>query len=201
MSGSSSKEISEEIYHRIYRLIKRRLSAHTIAATLHLPLRTVLSVINRFERSESTATTPSGSPDTNPPSPSDSDYLDIYFYPKTRYAILDLVGTLSDTHTGLLKTELDKAIATSWKAVAIRMSQVHGLSEAAANIILTMKSGFVSLERFLGILDPSSEIEQALAAYNIEGSIPIFGTERAFEDTAFAKKGKLYARRTGNSAG
>lgn len=203
MSSSQSKELSEEIYHRIYRLIKRRLSAHTIAATLHLPLRTVLGVINRLERSEATSTLQSDDEikGTGTPVTSDTDYLDIYFYPKTRYAIVDLVGALSDTHIGLLKTEMEKAIASSWKAVAIRMSHVQVLSETAAAIILSSKEEFASLGRFIGILDPAPAIEQAVAANNLEEAIPIFGTERAFEDAAFAKKGKLYSRHSNNSSG
>ena len=201
-SGSSSKEVSEEIYHRIYRLIKRRVNAHTIAATLHLPVRTVLGVINRLERAESTASDQAeeSSVSKEGTAPADTDYLDIYFYPKTRYAILDLVGALSDNNAGLLKTELEKVFATSWKALAIRMSNVQQVSTAAIDVLLAGREEFLKLGRFIGLLDPASSIELTLASSNIESAIPIFGTERAFEDAAFAKKGKLYSRHSGNSA-
>ncbi len=203
MSGLQSKEVSEEIYHRIYRLIKQRHSAHTIAATLHLPLRTVLGVINRLERSEATAISHSAENAKNDDSDgaTDTNYLDIYFYPKTRYAILDLVGVLSEENTTQLKTEIQKALDSSWKAVAIRMSHVQLLSETAAQIILASKDDFAALGRFMGILDPAPAIEATLTTTHLEDSIPIFGTERAFEDAAFAKKGKLYSRRGNSSSG
>jgi anti-anti-sigma regulatory factor len=203
MSGLQSKEVSEEIYHRIYRLIKKRHSAHTIAATLHLPLRTVLGVINRLERTEATMAshTADNTPKDTPDGSSESNYLDIYFYPKTRYAILDLVGVLSEENTTQLKTEIQKALDSSWKAVAIRMSHVQVLSEAAAGIILASKDDFTALGRFMGLLDPAPAIEETLTITHLEDSIPIFGTERAFEDTAFAKKGKLYSRRGNSSSG
>ena len=202
MSGQQSKELSEEIYHRIYRLIKRRVNAHTIAATLHLPVRTVLGVISRLERSESSNGSINQQQGTaGDDASAENDYLDIYFYPKTRYAILDLVGVLSEQHTPLLKTEIQKVIATSWKAVAIRMSHVQVLCDEAAEIILSSKEDFTAMGRYMGILDPAPAIEQTLAATHLEDTIPIFGTERAFEDAAFAKKGKLYSRHGNNSAG
>ncbi|MBN1756973.1 MAG: anti-sigma factor antagonist [Chitinispirillaceae bacterium] len=202
MSGQQAKEISEEIYHRIYRLIKRRVNAHTIAATLHLPVRTVLGVISRLERSESSNGSINQQQGTaGDDASAENNYLDIYFYPKTRYAILDLVGVLSEEHTPLLKTEIQKVIATSWKAIAIRMSHVQVLCDEAAQIILSSKEDFTAMGRYMGILDPAPAIEQTLAATHLEDTIPIFGTERAFEDAAFAKKGKLYSRHGNNPAG
>ncbi|MBN1306747.1 MAG: anti-sigma factor antagonist [Chitinispirillaceae bacterium] len=183
---------SDEIYHRIYRLIKRRISPHIIAATLHLPLRTILGVINRLERAKSVPEFKDSSPGGEEVSNS-SEFLDIYFYPKTRYAIIDLVGSLSDSYTGLLQAEIKKTLASKWKAVAIKMSAVHSLGEAAAGVLLSSKDSFASLGRYLALLDPSPEIESALGAYNVEKKIPIFGTERAFEDAAFSKKKQRFS--------
>ncbi len=189
-------DISEEIYHRIYRLIKRGLNPHTIAATLHLPLRTVLSMMNRLERKELFENRPEGSGgDDAHHSTADQEFLDIYFYPKTRYAILDLVGALSDTYVELLRTEIEKVLASSWKAVAIRMSDVSSISAGAGEILLSSKEKFSALGRYFALLDPSPQVEAILTDNKIETVIPVFGTERAFEDAAFSKKGKLFARR------
>ncbi|MBN1576146.1 MAG: anti-sigma factor antagonist [Chitinispirillaceae bacterium] len=182
---------SDEIYHRIYRLIKRQISPHIIAATLHLPLRTILGVINRLERTESLLEHQQPYPGDAETSNS-SEFLDIYFYPKTRYAILDLVGSLSDSYTGLLQDEIQKTLALKWKAVAIKMSAIHFLCETAAGVLLSSKDTFATLGRYLALLDPSPEIESALGTYNIENEIPIFGTERAFEEAAFSKKRQRY---------
>ena len=195
MATHHTSDVSEEIYHRIYRLIKRRVNAHTIAATLHLPLRTVHGVINRLEKMDPSSEQANIS-NKNSEKPSDTnEYLDIYFYPKTRYAILDLVGALSDQYTEQLKTEFDKVLKSSWKAVAIRMSDVYSLSEAASGEILSASKKFVALGRYMAILDPSTTIEPAITHFKLETAIPIFGTERAFEDAAFAKKGKMFGRR------
>jgi len=194
MANASTHEESEEIYHRIYRLYKRRIAPHTIAATLNLPLRTVLGVINRLEkRSDSQDLQKTGAGDDAAQS-GDIEFLDIYFYPKTRYAILDMVGTLTDTYKELLENEIQKALESPFKAVAMRMSDVSSLSESAAGILLAGKSRFAALERYLALLDPSPAIEPDLVKYEIENAIPVFGTERAFEDAAYSKKGKQISR-------
>ena len=69
------------------------------------------------------------------------------------------------------------------------------ISEVTGNILLSVKESFNALGRYFAILDPSAAIEEDLITYNIEAKIPIFGTERAFEETAFSKKGKLFSRR------
>jgi anti-anti-sigma regulatory factor len=188
------REVSEEIYHRIYRLSKKKVSIHSIAATLHLPVRTVMGVINRLDRSDTQPdkSVPSGD---HPDKEDDSEFLDIYFYPKTRYAIVDLVGSLSDEHTHRLQAELEKTVASSWKAIAVRMYDVNFISEAAGSILLSVKTSFDALGRYFALLDPSASIETDLINYELEGKIPIFGTERAFEETAFSKKGKMFNRR------
>jgi anti-anti-sigma regulatory factor len=193
-------EVSDEIYHRIYRLIKRRINAHTIAATLHLPVRTVLSVINRLEKKDTATQLPQATSEQNNESPDNNEYLDIYFYPKTRYAILDLVGALSERYIDQLKIEVDKVIQSSWKAVAIRMNDVYLLVEPAASQLLSAYEKYTTLGRYLALLDPSPSIEQDLLKYNLEPTIPIFGTERAFEEAAFAKKGKMFGRRSNQTS-
>jgi len=197
MAPLRSKEMSQEMYHRVYRLIKRNVNPHTIAATLNLPLRTILGVINRVERgdpidSSSENQNHSGQENEN------QEFLDIYFYPKTRYAILDLVGVLSNTSIDKLRAELEKAQVSSWKAVAIRMSDVTAISETAAKVLLESKERFTMLGRYLGILDPAAKIEPSLVEFGIEPAVPVFGTESAFEDAAFTKRGKAFTRRGGS---
>lgn len=196
MTNVSAHEESEEIYHRIYRLYKRRITPHTIAATLNLPIRTVLGVIGRLEK-KSNAPPPDlqkNGAENDAIQSKDEEFLDIYFYPKTRYAILDLVGALSDTYNELLENEIQKVLESQFKAVAMRMSDVSFLSQSAAKILLAGKSRFAALERYLALLDPSPAIESDLVKYEIENAIPIFGTERAFEDAAYSKKGNLFTR-------
>lgn len=200
MSSTKSKDLSEEMYHRVYRLIKRNVNPHTIAATLNLPLRTILGVINRVEKGDSSTDTVSSETAEQSADNESQDFLDTYFYPKTRYAILDLVGVLSDSCTEKLLVELEKIMTSSWKAVAIRMSDVSAVSRAIGAILVEHKEKFNLMGRFLAILDPSPEIEALLIEYNIEPAIPVFGTESAFEDAAFSKKAKTFARRGSQSS-
>lgn len=194
MTEQKPRDISEDLYHRVYRLVKRKLSPHSIAATLNLPLRTILGVINKIERPDDISSDTSlaqNSADV----PHLQEFLDIYFYPKTRYAILDLVGVLSDANSEKLRAELDKVVASSWKAVAVRMSDVTGITESVCSILVDCKDRFTLLGRYFAILDPAPSIEQNLMKYNIENAIPIFGTESAFEDAAYSKKAKSFTRR------
>ena len=93
---TNPNELSQEIYHRLYRLIKRKVDPRFIAATLNLPLRTVLTVITRLENpdapdtQESSETTINQNKSVIP----EKGFLDVYCYPKTRYAVINLVGTL-----------------------------------------------------------------------------------------------------------
>lgn len=195
MTLDKKRDLSEEMYHRIYRLIKRDLAPQTIAATLQLPIRTVLGVINRLDKPVSSLSNNATDTKELREKQHDSEFLDLYFYSKTRYAIIQLVGTLSETYTPLLANEIEKALELSWKALAIRMSDVIVLCESACTLIIENKERFTSLGRYLALLDPSPSIEAALTTFHLEGTIPIFGTERAFEDAAFEKKGKNYTRR------
>ena len=199
MTAKHPHDESDEIYHRIYRLIKRRISPHIIAATLNLPLRTVLGVISRLEKTESLSERKHPS-HGNEKDSGGSDFLDIYFYPKTRYAIIDLVGYLSDSYTSLLQTEITKTLASNWKAVAIRMSDIHFICDSAARVLLSSKDHFDTIGRYFAILDPSPEIESALSVFKIETGIPIFGTERAFEEAAFSKKAQRISRHSRHSS-
>ena len=197
--NKKNREISQEMYHRIYRLSKKNASVHSIAATLRLPVRTVMGVLNRLERMDAKTDSDNSSQDSTLDT-QDSQYLDIYVYPKTRFAVVDLVGTLSESHSTHLQNELEKVVVSSWKAVAIRMHDVTELSETAGTILLTIKNSFDALGKYFALLDPASAIESDLIKFELEEKIPIFGTERAFEEKAFLKKGNMFTRR-GNQEG
>ncbi len=177
---------ADEIYHRIYRLIKRKIPPRTIAATLDLPLRAVLGVISRLEKTE--ALCQCGNHRRNEDNEGGLDFLDIYFYPKTRYAVLYLVGYLSKKNIPLLQTELSKLLSSKWKAIALRMSDIRLLCEDAVKLLISNKEEFDALGKFFAILDPSPEIEPVITGSKIESVIDIFGTEHAFEEAAFSRK-------------
>ncbi len=180
-----SGELSLEMYHRIYRMIKRNIEPKIIAATLNLPVKTVNNIAFRIKQKDDSTITDS---ETISNEHSFSDYLDVYMYTKTRYAIIHLVGVLHRRNLYLLEKEIDKAFTAPWKATAIQLTDVQLIDSDSCNFILSSFTKFQGLGRFLAILDPSPQIEATLSEFKIENTVPIFGTERAFEDAAFSKK-------------
>jgi anti-anti-sigma regulatory factor len=181
-----SNELSQEMYHRLYKLIKRKIDPHTIAVTLNLSVKTLSNIIFRLEQSAQSTTSEISS--LTKQNDRDSDFLDIYLFPKTRYAIIQLVGTLINQYTSLLSSELEKTFKSSWKAVALQLTDVTVIDDTASTIMLEFHQRYLNFGRYLALLDPSPEIEHQLIDLKIEGIIPIFGTERAFDDAAFSKK-------------
>lgn len=182
-------DLSEDMYRRIYRLIKRQIDPRIIAATLNIPYKTVTGIISRFEKTsdENFSFSDIRKEDANAEM-AEKGFLDLYFFPKTRYAIIQVVGTLIDFHLENFTKELEKAAATSFKAIAIKLSDVTQIDQKAAEKILDFNSKFQTHSRYLALLDPSPALDELLIKFGLEGVIPVFGTERAFEDTAFSHK-------------
>jgi anti-anti-sigma regulatory factor len=184
------------MYTRIYRLYKRNINTQSIATTLNIPLRTVQSVISRFETSGSLNSAEATNPSENESvSEHNSAFLDIYTYQKTRYVIIEFVGVLTGNYTESVSKELQKALSSNWKAIGLKMNNVKNIDKSVADIILSYHQQCTSVAKFFAILDPSPEIESHLKQHNIENVIPIFGTERAFEDNAFSKKMTNFSKR------
>ena len=188
-------EISEEMYRRIYRLIKRQIDPRVIATTVNIPIRTIEGIVSRFEKKligESNKFEPLPNEQEN----ETKGFLDIYVYSKTRYATMQVVGTLTSVYVDVLSKELDKAHESSLKAFAIRMSDVTEIDEIICKLIISYHEKFQSYGRYLALLDPSPDIEGVLANFRIDSVVPIFGTERAFEEAAFPRKSANVIKRS-----
>jgi anti-anti-sigma regulatory factor len=188
--------ISQEMYARIYRLYKRNINIHNIASTLNIPLRTVQSVVSRIDNiSEETTSDPTESTEQELHNSHTGGFLDIYLYQKTRYTIIQFVGDLTSSYIENIEREMVKALKSNWKAVALRMSDVDTLDNVVSELIMAYHKQFSTVSKFFALLDPSPKIEPLLKKFDIEGKIPVFGTERAFEDTAFSKKMTNFTKR------
>lgn len=177
------------MYHRVYRLMNRDTDPRLIAAALHLPLRTVLNVISRLKKTHSSETAAQPEDAARRESGEEASFLDVYFLAKTRFAILQLVGHCTREQAPVLETELHKVQTSQWKAIALRMTDVTALDEGTAKKLLDFCLALKARERFIALLDPAPEIEPVLVRAGFEGTIPIFGTERAFEEDAFSRRG------------
>lgn len=186
--------LSQEMYTRIYRLYKRNISTQVIASTLNIPLRTVQSVISRFE-SSGTANQADMTANDDSTSENNSTFLDVYNYPKTRYVIIEFVGVLTDNYAETVSKELQKALSSNWKAIGLKMNNVRSMDKSIADIFLLYNQKCSAVAKFFAILDPSPQIEPQLKQFNIENVIPVFGTERAFEDNAFSKRMSNFSKR------
>ena len=68
------------------------------------------------------------------------------------------------------------------------MANVKTADEAGLSTILSFFKNFSHKGRYAAILDPSKEIETFLNEQEVEKKIPVFGTEKAFEESALKIK-------------
>ncbi|KMQ51984.1 hypothetical protein CHISP_0973 [Chitinispirillum alkaliphilum] len=172
-------DLSDTMYRRLYRLMKRNIEPAVIASTLKLPLSTVQGIISKLHQSSGAKSSLT--------SKANDRYLDIYFFAKTRYAKLQLVGMAVQGTLKELEVEFEKIESSKWKAVAIEMCDVVELDKAASEMILQFYHEMHKTGRYVAILDPSGNIDPSLQKFGLEGTVPIFGTTNAFEDKAFSK--------------
>jgi ABC-type transporter Mla MlaB component len=196
MSPRNETKISWEIYHRIYRFAVKNVDAQSIASTLNLPIKTVSNILERFHNAGKSSPT-----ETEAPSPKKSrpkanaeienqpeglSFLDVYLLSKARYAILDLSGMVTSDHLDKLQKELNHLASSSWKAVALLMADVVAIDDMAMAEIIKFQSDFHGRGRYVGLLNPSPAIEPFIEKNKIDEKIPIFGTEKVFEENAFS---------------
>lgn len=180
--------LSENIYHRVYQLVKRNIDLRIIAATLNLPLRSVLNVIARIEKSGLDEKKGFSSLDEIPSKRQKPAFLDAYFVPRNRYAVLQLVGSVVKETKAKIDAELLIVKLSSWKIIAIQFTEVTTIDETGAQLLLDFCAEMKKRDRYIAILDPSMELEATLARYQFESKVPIFGTKWAFEEEALNNK-------------
>jgi anti-anti-sigma regulatory factor len=180
--------LSEDMYHRVYRLMNRDTDPRLIAAALDLPLRTVLNVIARLRKNQLVEPVVPGKLAEEKNKTATGSFLDIYFLTKTRYTVLQLVGHCIREQAPVLEIELHKAQSSAWKTIAVRMTDVIAMDEWCVKRLIEFCATLKAHERYVAILDPSPVIEQVIVQAGIEGKIPVFGTEHAFEEVAFSSR-------------
>ena len=188
-----SSYLQRETYHRIYWYAKRNVAPGIIAHTLQLPLKTVQHIVERFLTTDGKI---AGEHGNEPPAhetnavfehaqQSDEDFLDIFMFVKTRYAVMDISGMVTKKNTHALAAELDKLESSGLKAVAISMADVKQLDNDGLGALIALHDKFSKTGRFIAILDPSPAAAAFILAQGADAKIPVFGTETAFESHAF----------------
>lgn len=180
------KDISINLYHRIYRLAVRKIPSDQIAVTLNLPIYIVKNVVANFKiRAQGNKSPKPEKIVIETPSFSDEkSYLDIYLLHRLRFLIVDLNGMIVEHCNSILQFELNKLLKSDIKAIALLMVNVKSIDEVGLDTILSFHKSFINKGRYTAILDPSIEIESFIIKNELEKNMDIFGTEKAFEDTA-----------------
>ena len=183
----SGKELPEQLYRRIYRLHHQKVDLRLIAAALNIPIMTVQNVIERL--GGEVAPHHKGKPATADHGTNSKakhlDQLVAFTFNKIRFAVVDVAGPLTGENSLILAKELKTVMDLEFKAASINLSEVSDLDQEGIKTILDFQSEYVSRGRYVALLDPSPEIESVIASSHLDDKIPIFGTERAFEEAAF----------------
>jgi len=181
---AEKKDIPIDIYHRIYRMAAKGIPSDQIAFSLDLPINVVRNIVIQFfptlketSNSEVKKTVKVYDSEKQP-------YLDIYILQRLRFSIIDLNGMVTEEHITRLQEEFDKVLKSNFKMIAIRMANVKSINEAGLSTILSFYKDFINRGRYTAILDPSKEVETFLNQKETEKVIPVFGTEKAFEENA-----------------
>jgi hypothetical protein len=177
-------ELPMHIYHRIYRFARRNVDADRIALTLDLPLKTVQRVLDRFAQSEEGL-----GPEIEQEAEKEPEtFLDIYIIPKVRYIVADISGWITGPNIEKIQSEFDKLSKSQWKVIALLMRDVMNMDEKGLEAVLTFRDNLAARSRYCAILDPSRSIEAFIDEHQLDERIPIFGTEKTFEDEAFSTR-------------
>ncbi len=182
---AQDKELAIEIYHRIYRLAVRKVPANQIAITLDLPINVVRNVVEHFFSSKNQNVKQVVKSKNKKPKQS---YLDIYVLKKLKFSIVDINGMVTQEHNEYLKAELNKVLLSNLKTVALLMSKVKEIDETGLSTLLSFYENFCAKGRYSAILDPSEQTEALITEKELEAKVPIFGTEKAFEENALKTK-------------
>lgn len=190
MQTRRRKDLSIDIYHRIYRMASRKISTNQIAVTLNLPFSTVKSVVDKlsYTPSKKPAKVVHNDDAGAVEHPDAQSYLDVYLLQRLRCSIIDLNGMITAKHAVVLQAELDKIVNSEYKVVAILMTNVKDIDEVGFGLIHSFFDMQTGKGRYVGLLDPSLVVENYLTHHDLEKIIPVFGTEKAFEDNAFKTK-------------
>jgi anti-anti-sigma regulatory factor len=190
-----NNELSMEIYHRIYRLTKKNVDPQQIAVTLSLPFKTVQNVVERIQAGlEAKAAGRLQKAAAKAEAKDQEPYLDIYTLPRGRYAVLDINGDLIEEHVPALERELKGMLKAQWKSIALLMKSVRSMDESALHAVLTFRDEYLRHGRYTAVLDPSSAVDHLLTGTEEAVRLDVFGTEKTFEERAFATTREIELR-------
>ena len=170
----------------MYWYVKRNVDPGRIAAALDLPIKTVHHLISRLAtKKDSTAINGKKKSPYQGRRMTGGDFLDLFIFSKTRYSIVDISGSIDKQHCQKLKEEIVKISASDRRPLAFKVTDVVFVDKKGVEALQSLHADFKHQGRYCALLDPSPEIDAVFKQYGLDASIPIFGTELAFEEHAF----------------
>lgn len=165
------------IYHRIFKLHQRKIPAQQIAATTHMPLKSVREIIKRLENRVVTTSANENDIEIDP-------YLDILIFRSNKYTLIDFSGFFIGKYRAEINQTLTDVRQQLGLTLAIKMDEVFSCDMDAFQILVAFHKDIKTVGKSLVLLSPSDEVEQFIALHHIESHLKVFGTERAFEEYA-----------------
>jgi anti-anti-sigma factor len=185
---NKQSQLPQDIYHRLYWYAQRNVDPKRIAGALNLPIKTVMHLIDKLksEKQIPDNETPKDQKAREGAREADkSCYVDVFMFAKTRYTIIDISGNIDKNNTQKMREELIKLVGADRKPLALKMADVWSIDESGIMAIKTLYTGIKHQGRYCAILDPSPAMEEGIKKFGLDETIPVFGTEIAFEEHAF----------------
>ncbi len=166
------------IYHRIFKLHQRKITAQQIAATTHMPLKSVREIIKRLENKGAINSSEEITPELDP-------YLDILITRTNKYTLIDFSGFFIGKYTTEIKQSLADVRQQLGLTLAIKMDEVFSCDMEAFQNLISFNKEIKNVGKSLLLLSPSDEVEKFIELHHVETHLKVFGTVRAFEEHAF----------------
>ncbi|MBD3316162.1 MAG: STAS domain-containing protein, partial [Chitinivibrionales bacterium] len=110
-----------------------------------------------------------------------------------------LNGDLVEESAQRLKKELTGLLKAPWKSIALLMKSIRQMDESALKVILDFHDEYLRLGRYSAILDPSPQVDEFLLEHKDASRLDVFGTEKTFEERAFATTREIELRKKNKS--
>lgn len=166
------------IYHRIYKLHQRKIPAQQIAATTHMPLKSVREIIKKLETKDKNEVV------LSKPIFELDPYLDYHVTKTQKYTIIDFSGFLTEQFMSTQKEAIAEVRQQLGTTLALQMLEVVEVDNKSLEYIISIGMELEKVAKSLVILSPSEVVEKKIEELKLEEHIRVFGTLGTFEEHA-----------------
>ncbi len=165
------------IYHRIFNLYQRKIPVQQIAATTHMPLKSVKEIIRKFNADQQSGKVEEVE--------AVEQYLDVHITKHRKYTLVDYSGFFIEDFSEIINNAIIEIRQQLGSTLAIKMDEVVKVDSHSMQLLVDYHKELHKIGKSLVLLSPSDSVERFIDKNNIEGTIKIFGTLSAFEEHAF----------------